>query len=96
MKKILEYALETTGYVEVDMPLGAETLQVGSVTVYVVVWVLVIPGERTVTRKFYVCPSDYIIPNDVLNDGTYLGTATTERGHIWHIYDLGDKQGDDQ
>lgn len=87
MRAIFKYPLVKIGLNSIQMPAGAVPIYVGSQDgMPVGVWAI-IESERPLARHdFYVYGT-----GQAIEMRAYLGTAQTEGGFVWHVFDAGEQ-----
>lgn len=73
----------------IDMPAGAELLDIGWQQRGVVVWARVNPEQPTVKRRV-VCAMTGEALNPAWRGAKHIGTVTTPEGIVVHALDLGE------
>jgi hypothetical protein len=89
MKSVYKYIM--TGKSTVfDLPAGSEALSVGYQEGESVIWFLVDIEESVVdvvSRTFTAFATGERIEGDDFKHLMYVGTATTDVGNVWHIFE---------
>lgn len=90
-KVVYKYAL-TSWTVFREVPRGACVLSAGVQGDSVVVWLLVDPDERPVSRALAYFATGYEL-SDLFEDAQFVGTVQLANGLVWHVFDGGETDG---
>ena len=77
-----ELGLEDKG--DVDMPVGAHIIDVRMQNGVPCIWAIVDSEGDRETRRFLIAGTGWPLPGA----GRHVGTVHTDRGLVWHIFDV--------
>lgn len=90
MLTIWKYELSSIGVNEVEMPKSSIVRHVGisptGIMDSLCVWCEVNTENPLVKEQFYVVGTGQEIPKNIFNACTFVGTAITDDGFVWHVY----------
>ena len=85
MQTIWKYTLEITDRFQLELPRHASILHVEMQMGQPRLWALLDPGQRTVTRRFFIAGTGHPLPADE----AWLWVATFQSPpHVWHLFEL--------
>ncbi len=86
MITIWKYELSKLGVNEVEMPANSEVRHVGSIMNFLYIWCEVNTNDPIAKEQFYVVGTGREIPKNIRTAISYIGTAITDDGFVWHVY----------
>lgn len=88
MRKVFEYALEFTGYIELELPVGAKILHFDIQYGDPRIWVLVDPTAEKEIRKFRFAGTGHPITESD-SELDFVGTVMMRNGTLaWHLFEI--------
>lgn len=89
MRTIWKYAVLTLDDQTIEIPEGARLLHVDDQSGWIMLWALVDPDARRVSRQIRVVGTGHPIPDDLVL--VYVGSLQQANGNlVWHIFDGGE------
>lgn len=82
---IYKYPLRTVGWIQIDMPGGAEVIHVGEQAGTICLWAKVQPHAPLKRRTFHVAATGETIDPEARFVGTALIPADLE---AWHVFEV--------
>ena len=87
-KKIFKYELPVVGKEDLELPVGAQILHVGSQENVTTLWALVDVDSPTEPVHFAVFFTGQTIP--LYNFRNFIGTVEHKNGLVSHVFEIGD------
>lgn len=91
-KTVWKYDIKTTNTLNINMPKGAEILDIQEQKEKPKIWALVNPDNSLETRKFKIYGTGHNIDSSI-NKDNYIGTYQLHRGNlIFHVFETAKEQ----
>jgi len=89
MMTIWKYNLGIQDYLEIDMPIGADILDMQMQHGIPTLWALVDPEAKEIKRKFIIRGTGHDIDGELYENMYFIGTFQMDDGNlIFHVFEV--------